>query len=199
MDNKIETHSTLWNLVEIDQADHKLKDIATLFLNAMNDWPTYDQYKIADFVCELKEYFGAPLTIEKITAKKFDGRNAWQVEAGSSIAELIDISTRFYNESDFDNILKNVFDFYEQEFRKTDFIAKLTYRTTEQGGRQTPAQNGYRPQVKFDFAEMQTSGQQTFIDKETAFPGDTVYTKIKIFASDYFAGSLTEGMKFEFR
>lgn len=199
MDNKIETYSTLWSLVDLDQTDHKLKEIATLFLNAMNDWPTQDQDKIADFVHELKEYFGSPLTIEKIDARKFNGQNAWQVEAGSSIAELIDTSTRFCNEGNFDNILKNILDFYEQEFNKTDFIAKLTYRTTEQGGRQTPAKSGYRPQVKFDFTEMQTSGQQTFIDKETVFPGDIVDAKIKILSPDYFAGCLTEGMQFEFR
>ena len=199
MDNKIETYSTLWNLVDIDQTDHKLKDIATLFLNAMYDWPTQDQSKIADFVNELKEYFGSPLTVEKIDERKFNGQNAWHVEAGSSIAELIDTSTRFCNESNFDNILKNILDFYEQEFNKTDFIAKLTYRTTEQGGRKTPAKSGYRPQVKFDFTEMQTSGQQTFIDKEIVFPGDIVDAKIKILSPDYFAGSLTEGMYFEFR
>ena len=50
----------------------------------MNDWPTQDQHKIADFDKELKEYFGSPLTIEKIHLKKFNGKNAWQVEAGSS-------------------------------------------------------------------------------------------------------------------
>ena len=46
--------------------------------------------------------------------------------------------------------------------------------TTEQGGRKTPAFSSYRPQVKFDFTEMQKSGQQTFIDKETVYPGDKV-------------------------
>jgi hypothetical protein len=152
VDNKIETYSTLWNLVGIDQTDHKLKDIATLFLNAMNDWPTQDQSKIADFVHELNEYFGSPLTVEKINARKFNGQNAWQVEAGSSIAALIDTSTRFCNESTLDNIVNNILDYYEQEFNKSDFIAKLTFRTTGQGGRQTPVKSGYRPQVKFDFA-----------------------------------------------
>ncbi|MBL7789729.1 MAG: hypothetical protein JNL75_07895 [Chitinophagales bacterium] len=199
LDNKIETYSTLWNLVDIDQSNRKLKDIATLFLNAMNDWPTQDQSKIADFVQELKEYFGSPITVEKIEARKFNEQNAWQVEAGSSIAELIDTSTRFCNESNFDNILKNILDFYEQEFNKMDFIAILSYRTTDEGGRLTPAKSGYRPQVKFDFTEMQTSGQQTFIDKDTVFPGDTVEAKIKILSPDYFAGCLTEGMQFEFR
>lgn len=51
-----------------------------------------DQDKIADFVLELNGYFGSPLTIEIIDARKFNGQNAAQVESGSSIAELIDTS-----------------------------------------------------------------------------------------------------------
>jgi hypothetical protein len=53
MDNKITTYSKLYELVDIDTKDHKLKDIATLFLNAMNDWPTFDQKEITDFTKEL--------------------------------------------------------------------------------------------------------------------------------------------------
>jgi translation elongation factor EF-Tu-like GTPase len=55
--------------------------------------------------------------------------------------------------------------------RSPDFVATLIYRTTEEGGRRTPAKSGYRPQVKFDFVEMQTSGQQVFMDKEWVYPG----------------------------
>lgn len=51
-----------------------------------------------------------------------------------------------------------------------DFIAILYYKATNEGGRKTPVQYGYRPQVKFDFDEMQTSGQQTFIDKDIVYP-----------------------------
>ncbi|WP_316753884.1 hypothetical protein [Pedobacter gandavensis] len=82
---------------------------------------------------------------------------------------------------------------------KADFIATLIYRTTEQGGRKTPAKSGYRPQVKFDFDEMQTSGQQIFIGRELVFPSETVDAEIRIIAVDYFASKLTEGMEFEFR
>ena len=57
MDNTITTYSTLWNLVDIDTKDHKQKDIATLFLNAMDDWDTYNQTEIANFINELKQYF----------------------------------------------------------------------------------------------------------------------------------------------
>jgi hypothetical protein len=87
----------------------------------------------------------------------------------------------------------------ELDNSSADFIAALTYITTEHGGRKTPAKTGYRPQLKFDFDEMQTSGQQTFIDRELVFPGDTVEAEIKILSVDHFANKLTEKMEFEFR
>jgi hypothetical protein len=108
MNNKIKTNSKLWKLIDIDRKDHMLKDMAILFLNAMNDWPTNNQTNIKDFIRELKEYFGSPLTIEKIDAKKFNGQNAWQIEVGSSISELIDMSVKFSNESDFDKIMDSI-------------------------------------------------------------------------------------------
>lgn len=82
---------------------------------------------------------------------------------------------------------------------KPDFIATLTYKTTEEGGRKTAAKSGYRPQVKFDFEEIQTSGQQTFIHREIVYPGDTVEAEIRILSSDLFTNKLSENMEFEFR
>ena len=202
MNNKIITYSTLCNLVEIDTKNHYLKDITTLFLSAMQDWPTINQTNIEDFIKELKNYFGTPLTIEKIDSHKLDISNnlsVWRNEAGSSIADLIDFSTKFCNQSNFDEIIENILNYYSEEFNKVDFIAELQYFKTEQGGRKTPVNSGYRPQVKFDFIEMHTSGQQTFIDKETAYPGDKVDAKIKLFSPDYFTESLIKDMEFEFR
>jgi len=81
---------------------------------------------------------------------------------------------------------------------KSDFIAELRYLTTEEGGRKTPAFSGYRPHIKFEFTNMQTSGQQTFLNRETVYPGDKVDAEIKILSADYFANSLEEGMTFKF-
>ncbi len=119
MDNKITTYSTLWNLVDIDAKDHKLKDLAIWFLDAMNDWPTMDQENITDFIKELKEYFGSPLTIERIETKKFNGENSWQLEAGKSIAELIATSTKFCNQSDFDKIVDSFLNYYNDKSAST--------------------------------------------------------------------------------
>lgn len=83
--------------------------------------------------------------------------------------------------------------------KEVDFIAELTYVTTAAGGRKTPPLPGYRPQIKFDFSELQTSGQQTFLNKDIVYPGDTVEAAIKIVAVAFFANCLTEGMVFECR
>jgi translation elongation factor EF-Tu-like GTPase len=68
-----------------------------------------------------------------------------------------------------------------------DFVAILKYRTIEQGGRKTQVFNsGYRPQIKFSFTEMQTSGQQKFLDKDVVFPGDTVTAEIQLIVTQLF-------------
>ncbi|HSZ34975.1 MAG TPA: hypothetical protein VK772_16780 [Puia sp.] len=80
-----------------------------------------------------------------------------------------------------------------------DFIAVLKYKTTEEGGRKSPAYSGYRPQVKFHFTEMHTSGRQTFIDREIVYPGETVRAYIKITSPHLFERLLSEGLEYEFR
>jgi hypothetical protein len=112
MDNKITTYSQLCDLIDIDSKGNKQKEIATLFLNAMDDWPNYNQNEIAVFIKEIKDYFGTPLTTEKISAKNFDGQNAWQIEAGNSIAQIIDISTKFFDQPDFDKIVESFINYY---------------------------------------------------------------------------------------
>jgi translation elongation factor EF-Tu-like GTPase len=80
-----------------------------------------------------------------------------------------------------------------------DFIATLKYYTAEEGGRRTPMKSGYRPQVKFDFEEVQTSGQQVFIDREIVYPGDAVNAEITLASPMIFKGRLSIGMVFQFR
>ncbi len=79
-----------------------------------------------------------------------------------------------------------------------DFIAILKFRTTEEGGRSTPAFSCYRPHIKFPFAEMRTSGEQRFIGKSIVHPGETIEAEIRILAVSYFANSLFDGLEFEF-
>jgi translation elongation factor EF-Tu-like GTPase len=79
----------------------------------------------------------------------------------------------------------------------TDFVAEVTYFTTDEGGRCGYAASGYRPHIKFSFSKYLTSGQQTFLDKEIVHPGETVTTAIKILSVNIFHQSLSEGMIFE--
>ncbi len=80
-----------------------------------------------------------------------------------------------------------------------DFVATLTYRTTEQGGRKTPAASGYKPQLRFPFDIMTTSGQQKFIGKDMIYPGETIDAEIRILSVEYFKHKLEVGMSFEVR
>jgi hypothetical protein len=78
-----------------------------------------------------------------------------------------------------------------------DFIAKVTYLTTEQGGRKGYAASGYRPHVKFDGRKELTSGEQLFIDKDKVFPGESVKAEIRILGTDFFKNYLFVGQHFE--
>ena len=46
--------------------------------------------------------------------------------------------------------------------------------------------------------EMQTSGQQTFLDKKIVHPGESVTAEICVVAPEYFKNKLFVGQKFEF-
>ena len=86
----------------------------------------------------------------------------------------------------------------ECEENDCDFVAQLCFKKTEDGGRTNFALSGYRPQVKFGFTEMQTSGQQTYIDNKMAFPGDNINALIKLTTKEHLNGKLREGSNFEF-
>src|ERR1700744_1853392 len=81
--------------------------------------------------------------------------------------------------------------------KEPDFIAELYYLTPEQGGRRTPFfKTGYRPQVEFPFSSMQTSGQQTFLNKDVVYPGDNVIVEIAIASPQFFEKQLSVGLNF---
>jgi hypothetical protein len=86
----------------------------------------------------------------------------------------------------------------EFENSDCDFIAQLYFRKTQDGGREKFTISGYRPQMKFSFTEMQTSGQQTYIDSKMVFPGDNVNALITLASTEHLIGQLKNGTKFEF-
>jgi NTP pyrophosphatase (non-canonical NTP hydrolase) len=112
------TVDELVDAVDKDEKSHLIRELAELLLAAMNDWPSFDETEIKNFVEELKEFFGSPLTVERINSKPLNlgvQHNAWRHEAGASIAEMIDRSTRINNESEFDKILDQIFNYYNSD------------------------------------------------------------------------------------
>lgn len=197
MNNKITNYSTLESLVEYDNKEHRLKEIATLFLDAMKGWPTFNQYEIKDFIFELKEFFGSPLTSELIDKKKYDGLNAWNHEAGISIANMIDFSTKYCNQSDFDLIIENILQYYNNELNIIDFIGVLDNVSAEQIEKYLISNSKLNLQMKFEITEILTFGQITFLDRKTVFPTNKIVVKIKLESPEHFYNSLKDDMDFE--
>ncbi|MCH5716422.1 EF-Tu C-terminal domain-related protein [Niabella hibiscisoli] len=195
------TIQQLETLIVIDRSIHPLRQIASSFVGAMNDWDTEGQISIAEFIKETKDFFGTPLTIDAINNKPIglSNNSAWKYEAGSSLVEMIRLSQQVYQQSDFDQIAEDMISYYQKQLEKIDFLADLKYLDTSEGGRKTPAFSKYRPQIKFGFDDMQTSGEQTFINKTVVNPGEEVEASIRIIAVDHFKNRLQEGMAFEFR
>jgi hypothetical protein len=115
MKNKIITDDELDTAIETCSKDHPQKDIALLLLLAMNDWPTPDQYNLRVFCKEVTNYFGIPLTVQKLESKQFNGENAWEIEASGSIIDLINISTKHLKESNFDKIIDSCLKHFEYQ------------------------------------------------------------------------------------
>ena len=111
---EILTINELRDAIDTDSYNRRIKEFAELLWTAMNDWPTQNQINIRDFIGELYNYYGFPMTIDKINQKVLDVSDdisVWKHESGSSIAEIIDISTRFENESDFEKILNRILNY----------------------------------------------------------------------------------------
>lgn len=83
--------------------------------------------------------------------------------------------------------------------KQIDFIAELSFLTSEQGGRKSPAHSGYRPHIEFNnYPEYKTSGSQTYIGKDTASPGETIHAEISILGTAYFSKRLYVNLEFKF-
>ncbi len=82
---------------------------------------------------------------------------------------------------------------------KPHFLALITYLTTEQGGRKTPAASGFGAKIQFPFYGEPLSGIQNFIESDKAFPGETLNAEITLLADTaLFKGKIYAGMDFEF-
>ena len=117
MTRKISTFRSLMLLVNQDESDHPLKDIALLFVSALRDWPTDNSRDIVKCIQEFKDYFGDPFTfvngriINIVDAPDW----TWRGESGAALTEMIELSIQHYDTADFDAIVDQVLSYYEQK------------------------------------------------------------------------------------
>ena len=81
----------------------------------------------------------------------------------------------------------------------TDFIGKLYFLTTEEGGRSEITDEIYRPLFKLKDSLDLTSADQKFIGKDRVKPGDTIQSEMRIIWKDPYIGALSEGAEFVLR
>jgi elongation factor Tu len=78
-----------------------------------------------------------------------------------------------------------------------DIEAEITFASTEQGGRKTPAFSGYRPQFYYDGHDW--DADQEYPDVESAAPGQTVRVWLRFLSPDMQVGRVHPGMEFQIR
>ncbi len=97
-----------------DTESHTIKKLAELLIMALNDWPR-ETLEVKATIAEMKAWFGEPLTIAQIKSPPLHFSmqyNAWRQEAGISLIKMIELSTKLNNESDFDQIVAHILDYY---------------------------------------------------------------------------------------
>ena len=85
----------------------------------------------------------------------------------------------------------------EVEKGNPDFVAKVHYLSTAEGGRKSSVYSGYRGHLKFDGRKELTSGEQLFVENDKLFPGDSAIAEIRILSVFLFEKYLYKGLKFE--
>lgn len=78
-----------------------------------------------------------------------------------------------------------------------DLEVQITFLKTEEGGRRTPARNGYRPQFYYDGTDW--DAVHTYPDKELVYPGETVRAYLSFLTPENHIGKLYPGMTFQCR
>ncbi len=193
----IQKISVLENLIELDQNSHELKHMATLLTTAANDWPSTTVLDIDAFIAAFKNYFGDPISVEQIESIEFNGLNAWQLESGKLIVQLLNRALNHFKIDDLDLIVSKIQKFYSLEFEKVDFIAEIQMFRTENGGIQSFVPNGYKPNLNFKGFMNSTLGELTFINQELLYAGEIVKAKVKLRNPNGYLKLLDKGQTFE--
>lgn len=116
MVRKINAFRTLMLLVDQDQSNHVIKDLALLLVSALRDWPTENRNDIAKCITEFKAYFGDPFTFVngRIVNIVHASDWTWRGESGAALSEMIELSVEHFQLADFDEIVDKVLRYYEE-------------------------------------------------------------------------------------
>ena len=78
-----------------------------------------------------------------------------------------------------------------------DIEVQITFLSTEEGGRRTPARTGYRPQFYYDGKDWDAI--HTYPDNELVHPGQSVRAFLTFLSPEYHVGKLWPGKIFQCR
>jgi hypothetical protein len=81
--------------------------------------------------------------------------------------------------------------------KRPHFKATLTYLSTEDGGIITPVSSGFRAIIKFPYSNKDFIANQTFIETELVFPGDTVSADIFLLDAQEVLEEIYTGIDFD--
>ena len=190
---------TLERLLVIDKNEHELKRLANILIGAIQDWPNPKLQTIGDYVEDMKSYFGDALDVEKIKHVQFDGQNAWQLEAGYKIVEFLIRSKESFNSIQFDDVLNKVLHYYQTEFEKVDFVARVQLFGFESGGIKTSVTNGFKFNLRFEGNSILASSAFTFDDRDIMYAGQSATIHVKLKSNIGHERTLTQGVCFDIR
>ena len=80
--------------------------------------------------------------------------------------------------------------------RPPDIEAEISFLPTEQGGRRSPAQSGYRPNHNFGLPGTLNDAAHEYIGCECAAPGQIVKAHMWFLVPEYQRGRLYQGLSF---
>jgi translation elongation factor EF-Tu-like GTPase len=78
-----------------------------------------------------------------------------------------------------------------------DIEAEITFLKTDEGGRESYALSGYRPQ--FFYRGEDHVAVQEFVDKERVYPGETVTVRLDLLHPELLSDHIRLGDQFEIR
>jgi hypothetical protein len=85
-----------------------LRQLAELLASAMYDWRTPDLESIPQFVHELSNYFGQPITKRRLKAVPFSGVNGWELECAATLDLMLTQASKLFKVSNIEDAIEKL-------------------------------------------------------------------------------------------